>query len=176
MANNQIQFSYPYHPSEDYSEETHRARRLSSLKEILAAGEFETHDANIRFLIHYYESGGKMPKPGEYMYIQDGKRVSKSTPPTKEHPVLEETAPFHQFGPIYWLPSTCQREAFAAAWDRSKAAEGGHPDGSKDDTSNEGKVKKGGHLDVKKETSNEEKVKEAKSRSDTRPAKRARRS
>ena len=32
---------------------------------------------NIEFLIHYYENGGKVPPPGQSMWLLDGKVVDK---------------------------------------------------------------------------------------------------
>jgi hypothetical protein len=32
---------------------------------------------NIEFLIHYYENGGKVPAPGQTMWLLDGKVVDK---------------------------------------------------------------------------------------------------
>jgi hypothetical protein len=32
---------------------------------------------NIEFLIHYYENGGKVPSPGQTMWLLDGKVVDK---------------------------------------------------------------------------------------------------
>ena len=43
---------------------------------------------NIEFLIHYYENGGKIPAPGQTIWLLDGKVVDKEPEETPEGSVV----------------------------------------------------------------------------------------
>jgi hypothetical protein len=52
---------------------------LRHLREELKDGSIQSQRQrkNIEFLIHYYENGGKVPSPGQTMWLLDGKVVDK---------------------------------------------------------------------------------------------------
>jgi hypothetical protein len=50
---------------------------LRHLREELEDDELQFQRKNIEFLIHYYENGGKVPPPGQTMWLLDGKVVDK---------------------------------------------------------------------------------------------------
>jgi len=50
---------------------------LRHLREELEDDELQFQRKNIEFLIHYYENGGKIPAPGQTIWLLDGKVVDK---------------------------------------------------------------------------------------------------
>jgi hypothetical protein len=51
--------------------------KLRYLRKSLEDESFQFQRKNIEFLIHYYENGGKIPAPGQTMWLLDGKVVNK---------------------------------------------------------------------------------------------------
>ena len=51
--------------------------QLRCLRKELEDEEFQFQRKNIEFLIHYYENGGKIPAPGQTMWLLDGKVIDK---------------------------------------------------------------------------------------------------
>jgi hypothetical protein len=53
--------------------------KLGYLRKMLEDESFQSQRQrkNIEFLIHYYENGGKVPPPGQTMWLLDGKVVDK---------------------------------------------------------------------------------------------------
>ena len=51
--------------------------KLRYLRESLEDESLQFQQKNIKFLIHYYENGGKLPAPGQTMWLLDGKVVDK---------------------------------------------------------------------------------------------------
>ena len=51
--------------------------KLRRLREELEDECYQFQRKNIEFLIHYYENGGKVPAPGQTMWLLDGKVVDK---------------------------------------------------------------------------------------------------
>jgi hypothetical protein len=50
---------------------------LRCLREELEDESYQFQRKNIEFLIHYYENGGKIPAPGQTIWLLDGKVVDK---------------------------------------------------------------------------------------------------
>ncbi|KIX09363.1 uncharacterized protein Z518_00442 [Rhinocladiella mackenziei CBS 650.93] len=71
--------------------------KLGYLREALDDKSLEFQRKNIEFLIRYYENGGKVPAPGQTMWLVDGKVVDKM-PETLSKPsaMWAEVATFHQ--------------------------------------------------------------------------------
>jgi hypothetical protein len=51
--------------------------KLRYLREGLKDKSLQFQRKNIEFLIHYYENGGKVPAPGQIMWLLDGKVIDK---------------------------------------------------------------------------------------------------
>jgi hypothetical protein len=51
--------------------------KLRHLREELEDEELQFQRKNIEFLIHYYENGGKVPAPGQTIWLLNGKVVDK---------------------------------------------------------------------------------------------------
>jgi hypothetical protein len=51
--------------------------KLRYFREWLEDESLQFQRKNIEFLIHYYENGGKIPAPGQTMWLLDGKVVDK---------------------------------------------------------------------------------------------------
>jgi hypothetical protein len=51
--------------------------KLRHLREELKDESLQFQRKNIEFLIHYYENGGKVPAPGQTIWLLDGKVVDK---------------------------------------------------------------------------------------------------
>jgi hypothetical protein len=51
--------------------------KLRHLREDLEDESYQFQRKNIEFLIHYYENGGKIPAPGQTIWLLDGKVVDK---------------------------------------------------------------------------------------------------
>ena len=51
--------------------------QLRHLREELEDESYQFQRKNIEFLIHYYENGGKVPPPGQIMWLLDGKVIDK---------------------------------------------------------------------------------------------------
>jgi hypothetical protein len=53
--------------------------KLRYLRKALEDGSIQSQRQrkNIEFLIHYYENGGKVPSPGQTMWLVDGKVVDR---------------------------------------------------------------------------------------------------
>ena len=51
--------------------------KLRRLREELKDESYQFQRKNIKFLIHYYENGGKVPPPGQTMWLLDGKVIDK---------------------------------------------------------------------------------------------------
>ena len=70
-----ITFSPPYIGTSIVDEEF----KLRRLREELKDESFlsQRQRKNIDFLIHYYKNGGKVPPPGQIMWLLDGKVVDK---------------------------------------------------------------------------------------------------
>jgi hypothetical protein len=51
--------------------------KLRRLREELKDESYQFQRKNIEFLIHYYENGGKLPAPGQTIWLVDGKVVDK---------------------------------------------------------------------------------------------------
>jgi hypothetical protein len=68
-----ITFSPPYIGTSIVDEEF----KLRHLREDLEDESYQFQRKNIEFLIHYYENGGKIPAPGQTIWLLDGKVVDK---------------------------------------------------------------------------------------------------
>ena len=51
--------------------------KVRYLRKSLEDESLQYQRKNIEFLIHYYENGGKVPAPGQTMWLLDGKVVDK---------------------------------------------------------------------------------------------------
>jgi hypothetical protein len=51
--------------------------KLRYLRKSLEDESLQFQRKNIEFLIHYYENGGKLPAPGQTIWLLDGKVVDK---------------------------------------------------------------------------------------------------
>ena len=51
--------------------------KLRCLREELEDDELQFQRKNIEFLIHYYENGGKVPAPGQTIWLLNGKVVDE---------------------------------------------------------------------------------------------------
>jgi hypothetical protein len=51
--------------------------KLRHLREELEEESYQFQRKNIEWLIHYYENGGKVPAPGQPIWLLDGKVVDK---------------------------------------------------------------------------------------------------
>ena len=61
---------------------------LRCLREELEDDELQFQRKNIEFLIHYYENGGKVPAPGQTIWLVDGKVVDKEPEEIPEGSVM----------------------------------------------------------------------------------------
>ena len=70
--------------------------KLSYLRKALEDGSIQSQRQrkNIEFLIHYYENGGKVPTPGQAIWLLDGKVVDKEPEEVPE-------------GSVVWLEEVC---------------------------------------------------------------------
>jgi hypothetical protein len=68
--------------------------KLRCLREELEDESYQFQRKNIEFLIHYYENGGKVPTPGQAIWLLDGKVVDKEPEEVPE-------------GSVVWLEEVC---------------------------------------------------------------------
>jgi hypothetical protein len=68
--------------------------KLRHLREELEDESYQFQRKNIEFLIHYYENGGKVPAPGQTIWLLDGKVVDKEPEEIPE-------------GSIVWAEEVC---------------------------------------------------------------------
>jgi hypothetical protein len=68
--------------------------KLRHLREELEDESYQFQRKNIEFLIHYYENGGKVPAPGQPIWLLDGKVVDKEPEEVPE-------------GSVVWLEEVC---------------------------------------------------------------------
>jgi hypothetical protein len=62
--------------------------KLRRLQEELKDESYQFQRKNIEFLIHYYENGGKVPAPGQTIWLLDGKVVDKEPEEIPEGSVM----------------------------------------------------------------------------------------
>ena len=62
--------------------------KLRCLREELEDESYQFQRKNIEFLIHYYENGGKVPTPGQAIWLLDGKVVDKEPEEVPEGSVV----------------------------------------------------------------------------------------
>ena len=64
-------------PAYEGTSEVDEEYKLRCLREELEDESLQFQRKNIEFLIHYYENGGKVPAPGQTIWLLDGKVVDK---------------------------------------------------------------------------------------------------
>jgi hypothetical protein len=64
-------------PAYEGTSEVDEEFQLRHLREELEDESLQFQRKNIEFLIHYYENGGKVPAPGQTIWLLDGKVVDK---------------------------------------------------------------------------------------------------
>jgi hypothetical protein len=69
--------SITFAPACSGTSEVDEEYKLRCLREELEDDELQFQRKNIEFLIHYYENGGKVPAPGQTIWLLDGKVVDK---------------------------------------------------------------------------------------------------